>query len=765
MTSPRPRTLPRLRALEDRTAPAGLDPAFGDGGVAVLPHDPFSDLGYVSQLADLAPLPDGRTLFTGGYGPPPYEGGALAVGRLTADGRLDPTFGGGDGAVRLTGRASRSGEVVALPDGRILVAFAEHDEADSGGASFLLPPDQRTGRLVVIRLTADGRPDPTFGDNGEWSLPRTVGSPTVPYYVDALAADADGRPVVVGPVGGGLHPPTVVLRLTADGRPDPAFGDGGFRVIPPPPPPGASVGQVAAFPDGRVMLAGSTVERLDNGRGLVRVWAVRLTADGQLDATFDGDGQRVVEFPGGDASASDIAVLPDGRAVLAGAVTVTDDPAHTVGRSAFAAVRLTAGGGLDPTYGDGGWAVADRTWEGLASDVTGRLLPDGSVQFGGLLASPDGAFVLGGRLRPDGTTDRRYGRDGAFGARLAADSASFWFPIESSAAVLPDGRVVAAVARTSGTDYTPRFARLAAEPGRDSDYRFRTPSGRPGAVRGDVDGDGTADRVLTEGALVRVVSGATGADLTTAFAPYEAQFTGPLRVTTDDLDGDGKAEVVVTPGAGGGPVVAVYSGARLAAGLTGEDALLVRFFGIADPTFRGGAVTALGDVNGNGVPDLTVSAGAGGGPRVTIWAGDQLAVGTVTAVADFFAFDPALRTGATVAAGDLDADGGADLAIAGGPADGGRVRVVSGPRVLARAGFTALDEVIDGTRIAEVAGGPRVGVSDLDGDGADELLVEDPATTRVRVFTPATLGADPVDPAPDRDLEPGDPALHGAELD
>ena len=65
-------------------------------------------------------------------------------------------------------------------------------------------------------------------------------------------------------------------------------------------------------------------------------------------------------------------------------------------------------------------------------------------------------------------------------------------------------------------------------------------------------------------------------------------------------------------------MVAVYGGAKLAAGTPAE---IARFLGIEDANFRGGARSAVGDVNGDGTPDLLVAAGFGGGPRVAVYNG------------------------------------------------------------------------------------------------------------------------------------------------
>ncbi len=80
----------------------------------------------------------------------------------------------------------------------------------------------------------------------------------------------------------------------------------------------------------------------------------------------------------------------------------------------------------------------------------------------------------------------------------------------------------------------------------------------------DVNGDGIPDYIGVAGPgggpSVRVIDGATGAIVASFFA-FEVSFSGGLYVAAADLDGDGKAEVIVAPDQGGGPIIAVYSGA------------------------------------------------------------------------------------------------------------------------------------------------------------------------------------------------------------
>mgnify|MGYP002780690700 CR=1 FL=1 len=248
----------------------------------------------------------------------------------------------------------------------------------------------------------------------------------------------------------------------------------------------------------------------------------------------------------------------------------------------------------------------------------------------------------------------------------------------------------------------------------------------------DVTGDGVDDLVVGAGpggpSTVVVIDGRTQAEVA-RFLAFEPTFTGGVYVAAGDIDGDGKAEVIVSPDQGGGPVVAIYRGSALATGAATE---LVRYFGITDDSFRGGARPAVGDVNGDGTPDVVVSAGFLGGPRIQVWSGAVLATGTKPAdsLANFFAFEDTLRNGCFVSAGDVNGDGFADLIFGGGPGGGPRVRIADGKALLAAGGFGTLDNPsVAGLTIANFfagndqnRGGVRVSATDLDRDGLSEVF-------------------------------------------
>jgi hypothetical protein len=248
-------------------------------------------------------------------------------------------------------------------------------------------------------------------------------------------------------------------------------------------------------------------------------------------------------------------------------------------------------------------------------------------------------------------------------------------------------------------------------------------AGFTGGIRvsvADVTGDGVPDYVVGSGptitATVQVISGATNRTVLT-IRPFET-FQGGVFVSTGDVDGDGVADVVVTPDLGGGPRVSIYKG--------GSFRQIANFFGIDDPNFRGGARAALGDVNGDGFADLVVSAGFGGGPRISIYDGAALAQGTrLNVIGDFFLFEPALRNGAYVAVGDVNGDGFADLIGGAGPGGGPRVLILDSATLLAQGAQAALAAPLFNSVLGDVdnRGGVRVAAKNLNGDRFADILV------------------------------------------
>jgi uncharacterized delta-60 repeat protein len=237
--------------------------------------------------ADAALLPDGALLAVGGV---VKDGNAdLALFRWKADGTRDTSFGN-FGALRLPiGQGSEEAAGVAVqPDGKAVVAGYVQTAT---GEDFL-----------VLRLNADGTLDSTFGSGGMTITPVGPGNDRA----EGVALQADGTIVVAGwsqrPGGTDF----AVARYRTDGTLDPSFASGGVAVT--------AVGSaddraedVAVRSDGAIFAGGTAAS--GSGRDFA---LVRYRPDGTVDTSLGTD------FAGGDDIGRALAILPDGKIVLAG---------------------------------------------------------------------------------------------------------------------------------------------------------------------------------------------------------------------------------------------------------------------------------------------------------------------------------------------------------------------------------------------------------------------------------------------------------------
>jgi hypothetical protein len=194
------------------------------------------------------------------------------------------------------------------------------------------------------------------------------------------------------------------------------------------------------------------------------------------------------------------------------------------------------------------------------------------------------------------------------------------------------------------------------------------------------------------------------------FVPFEKSFRGGASVAVGDLTGDGVNDLAVGAGRGGGPRIVVVDG---------ESGEVAKNFFVYEPSFTGGTGVAVGDVNGDGVDDIIVGTGNGGAPRVAVYSGADPSV----VLANFFAFDPSFRNGVNVSGADFDGDGAADLVVGAGAGGAPHVQVIS-----VAGGFDTLSNffAFDPTS----RGGARVAVVDVNDDGEHELIVGTPGHIR-----------------------------------
>jgi hypothetical protein len=218
---------------------------------------------------------------------------------------------------------------------------------------------------------------------------------------------------------------------------------------------------------------------------------------------------------------------------------------------------------------------------------------------------------------------------------------------------------------------------------------------------------------------VKVYDPQTRAERAEFFA-YDSSFRGGVRVAVGDVDGDGVPDIITAPGRGGGPDVRVYSGV---------DYHLIRSFYAYDSSFKGGVFVAAADLNGDGFADIITGAGKGGGPQVKAFNG---ADGWV--LDNFYAYGSTFTGGVSVAAGDVNGDGVPDIVVGAGPGGQPQAEVFSGTDgSLLRTYNPYGPSYKDGVYVA---------AGDLTGDGRAEVITgtDRGGGSEVRVFGGVTGG-------------------------
>ncbi len=220
----------------------------------------------------------------------------------------------------------------------------------------------------------------------------------------------------------------------------------------------------------------------------------------------------------------------------------------------------------------------------------------------------------------------------------------------------------------------------------------------------DVNGDGYEEIVAAQGKggwpLVKIFDG-YGNVINSGFYVLDGKFTGGVNLSCGDTNGDGTSEIVVAAMHGGGPHVLVYN----------VDGKILTNFMAYDPNFRGGINVSTLDMDGDGRDEI-VTGPQYGAPHVQIF---QIRPNELKRLSPgFYAFDPGYRGGVSVVGVDTDGDGTKELLVGVGEEAISMIKVYNIREELSKLFYAYA---------SSFTGGLRLGGGDVDGDGADELLV------------------------------------------
>jgi uncharacterized delta-60 repeat protein len=343
----------------------------------------------------------------------------VAVARLRADGTYDRRFSrDGRAVIRIPGTDQYAADVAVQPDGKPVVV-ATND-----------------GSLLVTRMTRDGSLDRAFSGDGLAEVAFTAAG-----GIAGVDIAPDGSVIVAGkiqvPRGGASDADFAIAKLTPSGSLDPSFSADGIATVDLASDEAASHSRdearaVVVQPDGRIIVGGFTYPG-DFPYGQTEFALVRLSATGQLDPTFAGDGTVTGDFVT-EGGILDLALDAQGRLLAVG-------DAHNP-----IVARYDPDGDLDAAFAGDGTASIPFGDRDYAFGITAQ--PGGKPALAGVERGRDGGDFAIMRLTGAGTPDLSFAVNGLFSLDLLRRSQEHGgvpggFDLASSIAVDAHGRLVA----------------------------------------------------------------------------------------------------------------------------------------------------------------------------------------------------------------------------------------------------------------------------------------------------------------------------------
>lgn len=385
------------RRIARLNSDGSLDTSYVDSGI------------YQGVVNTIAVLPDGKILAGGlfGLGVTAPDGSTVLrsnLARFNQDGAPDLSFD--------QNPPSAVNDIVVQGDGKVYVALGS-----SVGSSF----------AGVVRLNQNGSLDNSF------TVPANTNN-----SVNALALQLDNKIIAAGSFTayGGVAQGRIT-RLNTDGSIDTSFNINNAGAD-------NTIEDAAVAPDGKIVIVGS----FNSYNGIQRRQAARLNADGSLDTSFNFNG------PATGINFTEVAVLPDGRVLVAGQRTVF------FGNLPNSVYRLNVDGTVDASFSTTVHLTMPRSVADLAVQPDGKILAGGNFT---IVNNFPRIFLF--RMNADGSIDS------GFNPNIGTGSGNRGVYV---IAVQADGKILV------GGDLAPDLQRLNPDGSRDTTFSA------PNAVSGEV---------------------------------------------------------------------------------------------------------------------------------------------------------------------------------------------------------------------------------------------------------------------------------------
>jgi uncharacterized delta-60 repeat protein len=333
-------------------SPGDLDKTFGNGGKVNVGIG-----GYYDVAKSMALQHDGKIVLVG-YGKESiasFKG--LSMARYLQNGEMDFDFGNYGIIHRVTKDLEGEAYSVTIQkDNKIIVT------------GYSISPETNNEEITLIRFTANGNVDDSFGEKGFIVTKISDGKDVA----ESVTIQNDGKVVIVGTTN---HKPTtdiILVRYSENGIIDNSFGIGGFVTTDI--NSSLDVGKAVSIQqDGKIVVSGFT-----HAKNKFYVTLLRYKSNGDLDPTFGKSGIVATDI-NGRRGKMDMVIQSNGKIIVVAPSEVNNSHHFTV-------LRFNANGSLDKSFGNNGVTKTIignySEAESVALDANGNIIVAGTTELG-----------------------------------------------------------------------------------------------------------------------------------------------------------------------------------------------------------------------------------------------------------------------------------------------------------------------------------------------------------------------------------------------